>query len=1112
MAASAGVRCGSLRYLIVFILLRVIVLQCKVNEANNNIFEEALMTGYPVEGMFVSCNCAISSSTLCCNALLYNNRPAWTFTPARPLTRTKARSAWRRRGGLTRYARLPVSGGCVGALLLALAGDVQLNPGPRRNHPQPRSSGAPSMNNSVDATNISLFYMNARSMADYKLSQFNNYFSDNGEFDVVCATETWLNSGVYDGEVLDDSQYSVYRRDRGQTGEDVRKGGGVLIAVSSKLKSRRREDLESAACEVVWSEIQLDQKSRLFIGCVYTAKPSEDLIEALRDSLHEVNSKSKPGDTILLCGDFNMPNIHWTHADEREGDNQLKSSTVATPTLLDTAFLSLVNEYDLNQYVSFPTRANNFLDLLFTNNPDVSTSVTRVPPAVKSDHEPFHCNLSVPSLITAKSPKISTRFNWRKADYQKICSALSNSPWTRLYENTNVNEKCNIFYEIVNKVISECVPVLKVNPIKYPAWYDNETINALNDKNRAYRQWKRNDTADSKIEFQVKRTYFKTLKKLKYKHYMSKVDTSLGKEPSLLWNYVRKKTRSVRIPTEVHYNVHKAHDGDTCCQLFSNYFKTKFTPTLNNNEPLPAVPTFTDECISSITVSRMEIETLLQSLTIGKSSGPDEIPVAVLKYCRRVISKPLTDIFNHALKSGVFPTRWKCANITPVLKKGSRFNVKNYRPISLLSVISKVFESLIHKRLYCHVSKCLSSEQHGFVKRRSTVTNLTEYTQYIASKMDSKIQVDSIYTDFSSAFDSVDHKLLLHKLSGYGICGSLHSLLTSYLSDRSQSVTINSAKSSSVHVTSGVPQGSILGPLLFVLYVNDIPSCFKYSKSLMYADDLKIFRPILKRSDCDLLQKDISSLSDWCKVWKLDLNISKCNIITFTNKKKYLCHVYKLNDSNLERVNEIRDLGVIISSSLSFNSHVNHIVPKAFKLLGFIKRNCMREFQSSTLRRMFVSLVRPQVDYATVIWNPNFSHETNTNRVESVQRRLMKLMCLKSNYAYHRVDYHNFCLDINLPSLKTRRQNTDLIFLYKIIHNYYDCNLLPDINFRVPGKFTRSQDVFMVPRSRINVHKFSCLNRLQYTYNTVVGQDVDIHNLSLIDFKRQVCNLSNVSP
>jgi hypothetical protein len=479
--------------------------------------------------------------------------------------------------------------------------------------------------------------------------------------------------------------------------------------------------------------------------------------------------------------------------------------------------------------------------------------------------------------------------------------------------------------------------------------------------------------------------------------------------------------------------------------------------------------------------------------------------VSVIKYCRREISGPLANIFNEAFKSGIFPTRWKSANVVPVLKKGDRHKVSNYRPISLLSVISKVFEGLVHKRIYSHFVHCLAPEQHGFVKRRSTVTNLAVYTNFIAKSLDQKTQIDAIYTDFSCAFDSVDHVLLLHKLKAYGITGNLHRMLESYLCNRSQTVTINAESSSTVRVTSGVPQGSILGPLLFVMFINDLPSCFKHSQALLYADDLKLFSPISSVSDCKLLQTDIDSLSNWCSVWKLKLNVPKCNVLTFTNKKHNVLYSYKLYGSDLTRVSFIKDLGVVISSNLSFKKHVSYIVPKAYKLLGFIKRNCLSDFKEVTLRNLYTTLARPQIEYATVIWNPNGAHKGNTASVENVQRRFVKNICFKRNLKYHRVDYHDLCLSLNLNTLETRRHIFDVVFLYKIVHSFYDTDLLSSVNFRVPLRNTRNQDLFLIPKTRTNILTFSCFLRLQRNFNNLTRNshiDIDINNLSLSNFKK----------
>ena len=377
----------------------------------------------------------------------------------------------------------------------------------------------------------------------------------------------------------------------------------------------------------------------------------------------------------------------------------------------------------------------------------------------------------------------------------------------------------------------------------------------------------------------------------------------------------------------------------------------------------------------------------------------------------------------------------------------------------------------------------------------------------VTLQMNMKLQVDTIYTDFSAAFDSVDHVLLLHKLTSYGICGKLLEMFSSYLKDRYQVVNVNSATSSTELVTSGVPQGSILGPLFFVLYVNDLPSCFKNCQSLMYADDLKLFRSIEGDSDYTLLQNDVLALSCWCATWKLKLNVTKCKILTFTNKKRYKVYDYKLDGTNLERVKHMRDLGVILSSDLSYNRHVNYVLPKAYKLPGFIKRNCLKDMKPQTLRRMYVSLVRPQVDYATVIWNPNKNHATNTRSIESIQKRFIKMLCYKSGTIYHRDEYVQLCNNLFLTTLFKRRELTDLIFLFRILHNFHNDSLLNYISFRVPSRTTRSHDTFAVSKPRINILKFSCIFRIQTCYNSLPHNQIDIHSCELSEFKKCINNL-----
>ena len=495
-----------------------------------------------------------------------------------------------------------------------------------------------------------------------------------------------------------------------------------------------------------------------------------------------------------------------------------------------------------------------------------------------------------------------------------------------------------------------------------------------------------------------------------------------------------------------------------------------------------------------------DVEICLKNLVNNKSPGPDAIPINVLKYCSSALAGPLTELFNHSLKIGVFPSRWKHAHVTPILKKGSRYKVCNYRPISLLPVLSKIFEKLLHIEIYRHVSKHIAPEQHGFVSQRSTVTNLVEYTRDIATHINNKDQVDSVYTDFSKAFDSVDHQLLIHKIQGYGICGQLLDLLTDYLLKRTQTVVIDAGRSTTEQVTSGVPQGSILGPLLFTLFVNDITQCFQSSKCLMYADDLKIYRSIRTIQECVLLQSDLDCLVAWCQVWRLKLNVLKCNVITFTIKKtKTIIFNYQIQDDLLIRVQSIKDLGVMMSSDLSYNKHLHMIRPKAYRLLGLMKRNCFRKLSPATNRLIYISLVRPQMEYGSVIWNPY--HVTKISFVEKVQQRFVKLHTL--NCCVPKDDYKAKLNFLNLMSLRDRRKLMDMTFLFKIIRGGVDSCSLPFLNFYVPPRASRSQTIFRLNSFRIDLFKHTSIIRLQSTFNTLasLNHDLDINFNTLIQFK-----------
>ena len=317
--------------------------------------------------------------------------------------------------------------------------------------------------------------------------------------------------------------------------------------------------------------------------------------------------------------------------------------------------------------------------------------------------------------------------------------------------------------------------------------------------------------------------------------------------------------------------------------------------------------------------------------------------------------------------------------------------------------------------------------------KKSTVTCLIEYHDYLSSTLNQKSQVDSLYTDFSKAFDKVSHDLLIKKLLSLNLPANLIALIDNYLTNRKQCIVLRGCKSDLTDVTSGVPQGSLLGPLLFNLYVADLPSIFRHSKCIMYADDMKLFMRINTPEDSENFQMDIDRMYNWCTEWKMSLNIQKCAVITFTLKTNYPEFIYHINDTELRRVNNIKDLGIIFDTNLSFDFHIDMIRARTFKLLGFIQRQC-KQFSNETITLLYKTLVRPVHDYGSSVWSPHY--KTKIDSLEQIQKRLFKHICNRNRVTFHRFNYDNLCSQYNLPSLQKRRENIDIILFKKIISGY----------------------------------------------------------------------------
>lgn len=464
---------------------------------------------------------------------------------------------------------------------------------------------------------------------------------------------------------------------------------------------------------------------------------------------------------------------------------------------------------------------------------------------------------------------------------------------------------------------------------------------------------------------------------------------------------------------------------------------------------------------------------------------------------------PVTIIFNHSLRTSEFPAPWKVSNVRPIFKNGSRSNVTNYRSIAKLAFLPKIFESLVCDHIAFFARPLIPLEQHGFVKHRSTITNLVEFTSFALNAMEKIGQVDVIYKDLSKAFDKVSHRRLCQKLIKLGFPPYWVEWIRSYLTNRTQRVKIGNTTSSLFNVLSGVPAGSHLGPLLFVLFVSDIGDVIKFSKFLMYADDIKLFVAIESIEDCLRLWHDVEAVAKWCNENGLPLNEKKCVAFSFTRKRTPIMFDYSINGNILLRPDNVSDLGVTMDSRLSGVAHIDKTIGRANALLGFIIR-CAREFKDPyTIKTLFCTLVRSILEYASVIWTPTYA--IHDQRIESVQKKFL-LFALQNLFPRRQWDqlppYQARLQLLNLQSLSTRRKITDLVFYYKLINGQLDVpNLLGQINLNTDINERRQDNLIRIPFHRTNYGQSSPLTRLGNLFNEFAG---------VIDFNMSINNLKNI--
>ena len=503
-------------------------------------------------------------------------------------------------------------------------------------------------------------------------------------------------------------------------------------------------------------------------------------------------------------------------------------------------------------------------------------------------------------------------------------------------------------------------------------------------------------------------------------------------QPKLLFNYIngQKQCRdSIKGLLDCHGVFHT--DGNKIVSILNDQFGSVFIPRL----PCPAQPlqltAIPQQDLNVDFVSPGNVRKYIMRLNPRKSPGMDSIHPFVVKSCADAFSNVLSAIFTSSYSSGKIPDAWRLAQISPIFKKGSRSAPGNYRPISLTSIPCKLMERMVRDAMMDHLysNNVIVPEQHGFVLRKSVVTNLLEMVDRISDGIDKGFHVLVVFLDFAKAFDRVCHTSLRAKLIACKFCPGIVDWVSDFLSRRQQRVVMGQHTADWVDVSSGVPQGSVLGPLLFVIFINDMPAAVSHLVRL-FADDSKLIATIRSTSDLSTLQLDLDALSEWSKTWRMLFNVSKCKAMEFSRSGKNTYAQFELlmgeddTRSALAFVDNEKDLGVTFSRNLKFSIHIKNQVNRATGILGQLKRS-FRYWTLDTCRTLYCAYVRPHLEYAAVVWST--PSKKDAKMLELVQRRATKLVPRIRNWRYE-----DRLAVLGLTTLHERRVRGDLIQMFKL--------------------------------------------------------------------------------
>ena len=851
-------------------------------------------------------------------------------------------------------------------------------------------------------------------------------------FDFICISESKILKGR---DPLSDIHIKGYQSPVGTPTEASK--GGVLMYIKEGINYKPRPDLNIYKCKELESyfvEVINSSGSNSIVGTIYRhpcmdpAIFNNEYLNSLIEKLGKDNKKK------YITGDFNLDLL-------KTGNH--------SPTF---DFLELMMTKLILPSITIPTRinptTNSLIDNIFTNdiNPDLKSGNLTVG---ISDHLPSF--MIVPKKNQNHLPKKHNFYkrDTKNFDQENFILDFLAIDWETELDN-DVDSSMSTFFTKINELIEKYIPKRKITQEefkrRFKPWITDHIVNKIKVKNKLLSTMASSKDKDEKaalrILFNVAKNevtgLIRTSKKDYYDRYFTQHKNNLGKTWQGIKQIINMKTKNSDYPSCIIHEGKTITDPTEIANKFNNFYTTIADDILEKRK-YNGNKSFTDFLRNPMAISmavyecdETEVKNLILSLHPRKASGPNSIPTDILRLLAEDISKPLTYLFNLSFTSGTYPSMLKIANAIPIFKKDSKLIVSNYRPISLLSNINKILEKLMFKRVYEFLenNKCIYKLQFGFRTKHSTNHTLVNITETIREALDSKRIAGGVFVDLQKAFDTVNHEILLQKLNHYGIRGIVNDWFVSYLSDRTQYVSLLGYQSTVLHIRHGVPQGSVLGPLLFLIYLNDLHKAIKHSKVYHFADDTNL----LNISDSpSKLQKqlniDLKLLYKWLLANKISLNCAKTEFIIFhkPGHKPTFNFKIKMNGHRVRPSDHIKYLGVYLDSTLSGHSHCENLTKKLKRANGMLSK--IRHYVPVTeLRSIYYAIFSSHMMYGSQVWGQSIT--THTEKVFKLQNRAMRII----SFADFRADENPLYAKNSILKLEDQIKLQNCLFVFDFLH------------------------------------------------------------------------------